>query len=103
MGRHMKSWLGQLNQTSREELDMGRDPAWRLAVRDPCRWKRRVNAPPLASAPSMMIYICVCVHISTHVYYINRNSVTCTHDYNNKCYNRIEIKHDALDMSRIPY
>ena len=44
VGRPRKSWLGQIDQTCREELEMGRVPAWRLAMRDPLRWKRRVDA-----------------------------------------------------------
>ena len=44
VGRPRKSWLGQIDQTCREELEMGRVPAWRLAMRDPRRWKRRVDA-----------------------------------------------------------
>ncbi|XP_069983518.1 uncharacterized protein [Penaeus vannamei] len=42
MGRPRKSWLGQFDQTCREELEMGRELAW-VAMRDCCGWKRRVN------------------------------------------------------------
>ena len=44
VGRPRRSWLGQLDETCREELEMGRVPAWRLASRDPRGWKRRVDA-----------------------------------------------------------
>ena len=44
VGRPRKSWLGQIDQTCREELEMGRVPAWRLAMRDPKRWKQKVDA-----------------------------------------------------------
>ncbi|XP_069989465.1 uncharacterized protein [Penaeus vannamei] len=44
VGRPMKSWLRQINQTRREELEMGRVPAWRLTMRDPRRYKQRVDA-----------------------------------------------------------
>ena len=44
VGRPRKSWLGQIDQTCREEVEMGRVPAWRLAMRDPRRWKRKVDA-----------------------------------------------------------
>ncbi|XP_069978500.1 uncharacterized protein [Penaeus vannamei] len=39
MERPRKSWLRQLNQTCREELEMGRGLTWRLAMRDPRGWK----------------------------------------------------------------
>ena len=53
VGRPRRSWLGQIEQTCQEEVEMGRAPAWRLAKRNPRRWKQKVDAamrPPPASA-----------------------------------------------------
>lgn len=43
-GRPKKSWLGQIDQSCREELEMGQGPVWQLATRDPHGWKHRVDA-----------------------------------------------------------
>ena len=44
VGRPRKSWLGQIDQTCQKEVEMGRAPAWRLARRNPRRWKQKVDA-----------------------------------------------------------
>ena len=44
VGRPRKSWLGQIEQTCQEEVEMGRAPAWQLARRNPLRWKLKVDA-----------------------------------------------------------
>ena len=43
-GRPRRSWLEQIDQTCHEEVGMGRGPAWRLASRNPRRWKQKVDA-----------------------------------------------------------
>ncbi|XP_069995970.1 uncharacterized protein [Penaeus vannamei] len=52
--RPRKLWIGQIDQTCREEHEMGRVPAWRLTMRNPRRWKKKRGcgyAPPSALAP----------------------------------------------------
>ena len=44
VGQPRKSWLGQIDQTCCEELEMGLVPAWRLATGDPHGWKQRLDA-----------------------------------------------------------
>lgn len=71
MGRPRTSWLGQLDQTFREELEMAtryEGPPW-LEVKGGCGY-----APPSASAPLMMmrisiyLYIYLYAHTYTYIY-----------------------------------
>ena len=52
-GRPRRSWLEQIDQSCRELLTMGREPARRLARDDPGEWRRRVGVAtrPPAYAP----------------------------------------------------
>ena len=52
-GRPHRSWLGQIDESCRELLNMGRGPAWRLARGNPQEWRRRVGVAtrPPAYAP----------------------------------------------------
>ena len=52
-GRPRTSWLGQVDASCRELLNMGRGPAWRLARDNPREWRRRggVATRPPAYAP----------------------------------------------------
>ncbi|XP_069970519.1 uncharacterized protein [Penaeus vannamei] len=50
VGQPRKSWLGQIDQTCREERKISRVPAWRLAMRDPRDWKRRMIVKTLPTS-----------------------------------------------------
>ncbi len=61
-GPPRNSWLEQVDRSCREILGMGRWPAWRLALRDPPVWRRRVGE---ATYIFTYIYKILCVVLSS--------------------------------------
>lgn len=47
---------------------MGHRPVWRIAIRDPCGWRRRVDA---AMCPYIYKYTHTHTYIHTHIWYIH--------------------------------